>query len=131
MLTSDPLETDPLADLRARWIARSRERVANLRTIVDALVAMDGSTTDDSAALDAIARIAHQLAGSAGTFGYGGLSEAAATLEDHARVTSGNAATVAPTLLVPVLATLEVLIEELAPPDGVGPLGRTAIGRRF
>jgi chemotaxis protein histidine kinase CheA len=114
MLTFDTLKTDPLADLRARWIARSRERVVNLRTIVDALVAMDGSTTADSAALDAIARIAHQLAGSAGTFGYAGLSEAAATLEDHARAISDNAATVAPTLLVPILETLEASIEEFA-----------------
>jgi HPt (histidine-containing phosphotransfer) domain-containing protein len=119
MLTPDSPKIDPLADLRARWIARSRERVANLRTIVDDLVAMGNGATNESAALESIARLAHQLAGSAGTFGYCRLSEAAATLEDHARKTSGNAATIAPSQIVPSLEILEVMIEELSPPDPI------------
>ena len=69
---------DPLADLRARFAVRTIERVGALRTAVEQ-VAVHPS------ALAQIVDLAHQLAGSAGTFGHPLLSQAAATLEAVAR----------------------------------------------
>lgn len=66
--------SDPLADLRRRFVERARLRLAEL----DAALA-------GPATARAVAAVAHQLAGSAGTFGYGALSRAAAALEDAVR----------------------------------------------
>jgi len=76
---------DPLADLRARFAARTIERVAALRTAIERV----GVDPDAPAR---IVDLAHQLAGSAGTFGHPALSEAAATLEAIARRQCGCAA---------------------------------------
>jgi HPt (histidine-containing phosphotransfer) domain-containing protein len=69
---------DPLADLRARFVARTRERVAALGRAIEHIAADPGAPAT-------IVDLTHQLAGSAGTFGYTALSEAAATLEGVAR----------------------------------------------
>lgn len=69
---------DPLAELRARFVARTIKRVAALRTAIER-VAVDADAPAQ------IVDLAHQLAGSAGTFGYTALSHAAATLEVIAR----------------------------------------------
>lgn len=69
---------DPLADLRARFAARTIERVGALRTAIECV-------TIDPDALARIVNLAHQLAGSAGTFGHAPLSQKAATLEAIAR----------------------------------------------
>jgi len=68
---------DPLADLRRRFLARSRQRLDELTAIVAA-------PTLGPPALERLVRLAHQLAGSAGTFGCAELGRAAARLEDAA-----------------------------------------------
>lgn len=70
---------DPLADLRHRFVERSRMRIAAL---ADALAG-------DEPDLVSMASLAHQLAGSAGTFGYAALGRAAAALEDAFRAAGG------------------------------------------
>ena len=69
---------DPLADLRARFTTRTMERVAALRVAIERVAV-------DSDASAQIVDLAHQIAGSAGTFGHAALSQAAATLEAIAR----------------------------------------------
>ncbi|MCR5872905.1 Hpt domain-containing protein [Phenylobacterium sp. J426] len=63
---------DPLAALRARFLARAADDLAWIR-------ATGGAPQDEL-----LAR-AHKLAGSGGVFGYGGVSAAAAALEDELR----------------------------------------------
>ena len=109
-------QTDLLADLRARFIARSRERVRSLRILIDAgpgQQARHDAGTEEVPAATAIARLAHQLAGAAGTFGYAALGEAAATLEDRARAARGDASTFDPMPLTPMLKVLEARMAEL------------------
>ena len=118
MPTAKLHEIDPLADLRARFIDRSRERVATLRALIDAGAESRPAAADaphDCPPAEAIARLAHQLAGAAGTFGYAALSEAAAALEDHARAALHRIATVDPSPLAPLVATVEARLAELAP----------------
>jgi HPt (histidine-containing phosphotransfer) domain-containing protein len=109
-------QTDPLADLRARFIARSRERVQSLRILIDAAPAQHArhdAGTEETSTAAAIARLAHQLAGAAGTFGYVALGQAAATLEDRARAAEGEASTFDPLPLTPMLQALEGRMAEL------------------
>lgn len=109
-------QPDALADLRARFIARSRERVQNLRSLIDAAPAhpaRHGAGTKEVSAAAAIARLAHQLAGAAGTFGYAALGEAAAALEDRARAAEDDASTFDPLPLTPILQVLEARIADL------------------
>jgi len=109
-------QIDPLADLRARFIARSRERVQSLRGLIDAAPdqrARDAAGSAAEPAAAAIARLAHQLAGAAGTFGYAALGEAAAILEDRARAAEGAASTFDPLPLTPLLRALEARMAEL------------------
>lgn len=68
---------DPLADLRARFVARSCDRLGELAAIV-------AEPAVDATALERLVRLAHQLAGSAGTFGCCELGRAAARLEEMA-----------------------------------------------
>lgn len=70
---------DPLADLRTRFAARTLERIEALRGAIDRVGV-------DAEAPARIVELAHQLAGSAGTFGYAALSQAAASLEAVARL---------------------------------------------
>lgn len=112
---------DPLVELRARFIGRSRERVASLRALLDAAAAecIDASARADESEPDvvpaeAIVRLAHQLAGAAGTFGYTAMSEAAAALEDRVRATGQAARALDAGSLEPLVAALESCIAELA-----------------
>lgn len=111
---------DPLADLRARFISRSRERVAKLRTLIDAAaeervrVSPSAATHEaDATPAEAILRLAHQLAGAAGTFGYTAMSRAAAELEDHVRAGGPTARALDPGSLEPLVAALEQRVAEL------------------
>lgn len=109
-------QTDTLADLRARFIARSRERVQSLRILIDAGPGQHprhDAGSEEVPAAAAIVRLAHQLAGAAGTFGYAALGEAAAALEDRARAAQGGASTFDPMRLTPILQALEARMAEL------------------
>jgi HPt (histidine-containing phosphotransfer) domain-containing protein len=88
---------DALADLRGRFIERSLQRVAMLRATL----------AGDRPSVDAIAPLAHQLAGNAGTFGYAALGRAAATLEDVARAAGSTSAPLDVALIRPHLLALE------------------------
>jgi HPt (histidine-containing phosphotransfer) domain-containing protein len=77
--------TDPLAELRSRFVARTKDRVAALRAAVD-------REPNDEEAASMIASLAHQIAGTAGTFGYPALGRAAAALEDAADSRDGSSA---------------------------------------
>ena len=87
---------DPLADLRRRFVDRSRLRIA----------ALDAALADDEPSVETIAPLAHQLAGSAGTFGYAALSRAAATLEDAVRCAGAAHARIDPNPLRPLMLAL-------------------------
>jgi len=111
---------DPLADLRARFIERSRERVASLRQLIDTAVEdrVGGFPSADTHEADAtpaeaITRLAHQLAGAAGTFGYPAMSRAAAALEDRVRAAGETARPLDPGSLEPLVAALERRVTEL------------------
>jgi HPt (histidine-containing phosphotransfer) domain-containing protein len=62
--------TDPLAPLRAKFRVRATEDLARLRTLRGA---------NDA---DELRRLAHSVAGAAGTFGFAALSEAAIVIDD-------------------------------------------------
>ena len=64
--------TDPLAALRARF----RDRALADRETLEVLAR-------ENPAGDELRRLVHNLAGTAGTFGYGRLSEAAAEIDDQ------------------------------------------------
>lgn len=100
---------DPLADLRGRFIERSRQRVAMLRA------ALSG----ERPSVETIAPLAHQIAGSAGTFGYAALGRAAATLEDVARAAGATGEPLDAALIRPHLMALESLLAraDLTRPD--------------
>jgi HPt (histidine-containing phosphotransfer) domain-containing protein len=108
-------QTDPLADLRARFIGRSRERVRSLRSLIDAGPghARHHPETEGVSAAAAVARLAHQLAGAAGTFGYAALGAAAAALEDRARAAQDETSIFDPIPLTPILQVLEARMAEL------------------
>jgi|GEM_PF-2562165 len=113
-------DPDPLLDLRTRFVERCRERVANLRRLIDTGAAAGvppspspGTNTADPTPAGAIVRLAHQLAGAAGTFGYPAMSEAAAALEDHARAIEPTARAFDPTPLEPFIVALEDHLAEL------------------
>ncbi len=94
---------DPLADLRRRFVDRSRQRI---KALGDALAV-------DAPDIEAIAPLAHQLAGSAGTFGYAALSRAAATLEDAVRAAGGANAWIDASQLQAQFLALETAFEEI------------------
>lgn len=113
---------DPLADLRARFVTRSRDRVTRLRALIDAAArggaeppSIDHAATGSTPA-EAIIGLAHQLAGAAGTFGYQALSKAAAALEDRVRATGPGAQALDPRALEPLLTALEAQLAEIAEP---------------
>ncbi len=87
---------DPLAELRERFAARTQDRLACIHELATAWRAGRGSGQ-----LDELRREAHQLAGSAGTFGFLALAETAAALEAAAE--QGN----------PPSAKIETLLTEL------------------
>lgn len=62
--------TDPLAALRERFRTRSAEDLVRLRDLLE------------SADADELRKLAHNIAGAAGTFGFPTLSRAAAIIDD-------------------------------------------------
>lgn len=64
--------TDPLAPLRERFRARAQADRAALE-----LLALGDPCSDE------LRRLVHNLAGTAGTFGYGSLSQAAVEIDDQ------------------------------------------------
>ena len=112
-------ELDPLYDLRARFIHRSQERVASLRALIAPSddSRMPTSTAARTGAVptpaQAILRLAHQLAGAAGTFGYAAVSESASALEDGVRAATQRSQSLDPKLLEPLLEALEARVAEL------------------
>lgn len=82
-----------MAELRARFAARTQERLAAIHELVAGWRA--GSANEY---LDDLRRHAHQLAGSAGTFGFVALAEAAASLEAVAEQDDPPFATIEPLL---------------------------------
>jgi HPt (histidine-containing phosphotransfer) domain-containing protein len=107
---------DPLADLRSRFIERSLQRVAMLRAAL----------AGDRPSVATIAPLAHQLAGSAGTFGYAALGRAAATLEDVARAAGSTGAPLDVALIRPHLLALESLLARVDPARPDPPPGEAA-----
>ncbi len=71
---------DPMDDLRAGFLLRVKRDAAALSQ--DRMALKDGNRLPDT--LDRIKRIAHGLSGAGGIYGFGEISDAAATLEDAA-----------------------------------------------
>lgn len=88
---------DPLADLRQRFVERTRSRVDRLRQAFSV----------EAPDIRLIAPLAHQLAGSAGTFGYARLGRAAAALEDAALAAHAAQGLIDQRLLEPHLLAIE------------------------
>jgi HPt (histidine-containing phosphotransfer) domain-containing protein len=77
-----------LAELDALRDAFRADAVQQVDAIADGWAALAGSTADGGivpghSAAEALLAESHRLAGTAGTFGLGALSSAAAALEDH------------------------------------------------
>ena len=77
MLISDLADDPDLADLVEEFVAELPARVQ----------ALEQACAD--ADLDALARLAHQLKGSAGGYGFPSITEVAAELEQRAKATEG------------------------------------------
>ncbi|MCA0010865.1 Hpt domain-containing protein [Mesorhizobium sp. B292B1B] len=69
-----PISNDPFAALRQRFLARCADQLAALKATRERSAAPGTSG-------DALARIAHSLAGAAGTFGFAEISARASALE--------------------------------------------------
>jgi HPt (histidine-containing phosphotransfer) domain-containing protein len=79
---SQPSDEDidaELAALRCAFVARMPSRLAMLTAAMTAIIDADGSQA--KAALEELEKVAHGISGSAGLFGYAGISVAAAALE--------------------------------------------------
>jgi len=75
-------ETDPeLIALRAEFVASFEARRRGLET---ALPALRGEGAEFAAAFGKVVEIAHKLAGAAGSYGFGALTQAASAFEDWA-----------------------------------------------
>jgi HPt (histidine-containing phosphotransfer) domain-containing protein len=72
-LWSTPIPNDPFAPLRQRFLARCADQLAELKAV------REGGLFPDSNA--PLIRIAHSLAGAAGTFGFAEISVRASELE--------------------------------------------------
>ena len=91
-----PIVNDPFAPLRQRFLIRCAGQLDELRTI-----ASQGGPFPDS---DSLIKIAHSLAGAAGTFGFAEISARASALETlFVEQADGGA----------VRAALDALIEEI------------------
>ncbi|TIV66289.1 MAG: histidine phosphotransferase [Mesorhizobium sp.] len=69
--TEHPISTDPFAPLRQRFLARCADQLGELKAVREALPGSD----------DTLVRLAHSLAGAAGTFGFAEISARASELE--------------------------------------------------
>ncbi|RNJ42290.1 histidine phosphotransferase [Mesorhizobium japonicum] len=70
-----PISNDPFAPLRQRFLARCADQLGQLKAI-----ACEGDPLPRGAG-DPLARIAHSLAGAAGTFGFPDIGARASALE--------------------------------------------------
>ncbi|CDX46250.1 conserved hypothetical protein [Mesorhizobium plurifarium] len=68
-----PIPTDPFAPLRQRFLARCVDQLAELKAIAHQAAPLPGN--------DSLTRLAHSLAGAAGTFGFTEISARASALE--------------------------------------------------
>ncbi|RWD60538.1 MAG: histidine phosphotransferase [Mesorhizobium sp.] len=66
-----PIPNDPFAPLRQRFLARCADQLGELQAVREALPGSD----------DTLVRLAHSLAGAAGTFGFAEISVRASELE--------------------------------------------------
>ncbi|RAZ92925.1 histidine phosphotransferase [Mesorhizobium hawassense] len=69
------ISNDPFAPLRQRFLTRCADQLAELKAIAD------GQGSSPIRSNDPLIRIAHSLAGAAGTFGYAEISARASALE--------------------------------------------------
>jgi HPt (histidine-containing phosphotransfer) domain-containing protein len=90
------IANDPFAPLRQRFLARCVDQLAELKAIAHQAAPFVGN--------DPLIRIAHSLAGAAGTFGFAEISARASTLE-MLLVEQADGGS--------VRAALEALIEEI------------------
>ncbi|WP_224544801.1 Hpt domain-containing protein [Mesorhizobium sp. CA16] len=67
------MPTDPFAPLRQRFLTRCADQLAELKAIAHQATPLPGN--------DPLIRLAHSLAGAAGTFGFAEISARASTLE--------------------------------------------------
>ncbi|WP_281405629.1 MULTISPECIES: Hpt domain-containing protein [unclassified Mesorhizobium] len=67
------MSTDPFAPLRQRFLARCADQLAELKAIAGESAPLPGN--------DSLVRLAHSLAGAAGTFGFAEISARASVLE--------------------------------------------------
>ncbi|CDX35106.1 conserved hypothetical protein [Mesorhizobium sp. ORS 3359] len=67
------IANDPFAPLRQRFLARCADQLAELKTISHQTTPLPGN--------DSLIRLAHSLAGAAGTFGFAEISARASALE--------------------------------------------------
>jgi len=72
--SSAPISNDPFAPLRQRFLARCADQLAELKAI-----ARQGGSSSGSD--DPLVKLAHSLAGAAGTFGFPEISARASALE--------------------------------------------------
>ncbi|WP_308642620.1 Hpt domain-containing protein [Mesorhizobium sp. GbtcB19] len=70
-----PISNDPFAPLRQRFLTRCADQLAELKAIADRQAALPIASNDP------LIRIAHSLAGAAGTFGFADISARASALE--------------------------------------------------
>ncbi|RWA70659.1 MAG: histidine phosphotransferase [Mesorhizobium sp.] len=68
-----PISTDPFAPLRQRFLARCTDQLAELKAV------REGGPLPGSS--DSLVKLAHSLAGAAGTFGFAEISARASVLE--------------------------------------------------
>lgn len=79
--------TDPIAELRSRFVAEAVDRTQQ----IDVLLASLPAAEDPAAICDAIRDHAHRLKGASGIFGYSELSARTAELEEEAAAQAGAA----------------------------------------
>ncbi|WP_246676382.1 Hpt domain-containing protein [Mesorhizobium sp. B1-1-5] len=70
---ASPISTDPIAPLRQRFLTRCADQLAELKAIALQATPLPGN--------DPLIRLAHSLAGAAGTFGFAEISARASVLE--------------------------------------------------
>lgn len=107
--------------IAARWAVDARPRLANLGDALAALAA--GADGADPARLEAARRLAHALAGSAGTIGYPDISRALLPLEERLTlmVEQGRIGPSDAAYLADVARAIPALIDGLLPEAAILP----------
>ena len=97
--------TDRLAEVKLRFRSRALDNCHEIRVLTERL--QEPGARDDSR--EQIRRLAHSLAGTAGTFGFVEISKAAASLEDQ--IDAGIDDGMLTVLSEQVAATIQAIIE--------------------